>query len=121
VPKFNGHKVRILNQRRITKKMKEEFPIRGENKERIVNDFTLIKFRCIRCGSKNIQIDEIQPYADGINFHGRGQTANPENEIELTFYVTALLFCKRCNHRFHMKILDQGTRNTNVYFDNMLT
>ena len=65
--------------------MKEEFPIRGENKERIVNDFKLIKFRCIRCGSKNIQINEIQPYADGINFHGRGQTANPENEIELTF------------------------------------
>jgi DNA-directed RNA polymerase subunit RPC12/RpoP len=101
--------------------MKEEFPIRGENKERIINDFRLIKFRCIRCGSKNIQINEIQPYADGINFHGRGQTANPKNEIELTFYVTALLFCKRCNHRFHMKILDQGTRNTNVYFDNMLT
>jgi hypothetical protein len=101
--------------------MSEEFPIREEDGERIINDFRSIKFRCIRCGLRDIEISEIQPRCDGINFHGIGQPANPKNDIEMTFYVTGLLFCKRCNHRFHVKILDQGTRNTNIYFDNMLT
>ncbi|TLX90361.1 MAG: hypothetical protein E6K94_07520 [Thaumarchaeota archaeon] len=101
--------------------MNEEFPIREEDEERIKDDFRSIKFPCIRCGFKDVEINEIQPYAGGINFHGVGQAANPKKYIETTFYVTGLLFCRRCNHRFHVKILDQGTLNTNVYFDNMLT
>jgi len=101
--------------------MKEEFLIREDDKERIVNDFRSIKFPCIRCGLQDIGINEIQPYADGINFHGVGQPANPKKDIETTFYVTGLLFCRRCNHRFHVKVLDQGPRNTNLYFNNMLT
>jgi hypothetical protein len=30
--------------------MKEEFPIREKDEQRIKNDFRLMKFRCIRCG-----------------------------------------------------------------------
>jgi DNA-directed RNA polymerase subunit RPC12/RpoP len=101
--------------------MKEEFPIREKDEQRIKNDFRLMKFRCIRCGFKDIEINEIEPHADGINFRGVGRPANSKDDIETTFYVTGLLFCRRCNHRFHVKILDQGPRNTNIYFNNMLT
>ena len=71
--------------------------------------------------SKDIEINEIEPHADGINFRGCGRPANSKEDIETTFSVTALLSCRRCNHRFHVKILDQGPRNTNIYFNNMLT
>jgi hypothetical protein len=101
--------------------MSEEFPIREEDWERIINDFKSIKFPCIRCGLQDIEINEIQPYADGIDFHGVGQAANPKNERQTIFYVTGLLSCTRCKHRFYIKILDQGNRNTNVYFDNTLS
>ena len=101
--------------------MSEEFPIREEDKERIKDDFRSIKFHCIICGLKDIEINEIEPHAGRINFRGVRDSANPKKDIKTTFYVTGLLFCRRCNHRFHVKILDQGTRNTNVYFDNMLT
>jgi len=101
--------------------MNEEFQIREDDKERIINDFKSIKFRCIRCGLRNIEVIGAEPYADGINLHGRHESADPKKDIEMTFYVTGLLFCKRCNHRFYAKILDQGTRNTNIYFDNTLT
>jgi len=80
--------------------MKEEFPIREEEEERIKNDFRLMKFRCIRCGLQDIEINEIEPHADGINFHGVGHPANPKKDIETTFYVTGLLFCRRCNLDF---------------------
>ena len=103
------------------KKMNKEFQIREEDKERIIDDFRSIKFRCIRCGLQNIQVIGAEPCADGINVHGSHESADPKKDIEMTFYITGLLFCKRCNHRFHVKILDQGTRNTDVYFDNMLT
>jgi len=86
--------------------MSEEFPIREEDEERIKNSFSSIKFSCIRCGLRDIEINEIELYH--------------KEETESAFYVTALLYCRRCNHRFHMKILDQGLRNTNVYFNNKL-
>jgi hypothetical protein len=100
--------------------MIEKFPIREQDEERIKNDFRSIKVHCIRCGLADIEISGIESQADGINVHGLYQPANPYDR-ETTFYVTALLFCRRCNHRFHVKILDQGLRNTNVYFNNMLT
>jgi len=86
--------------------MSEEFPNREEDEEQIKNSFSSIKFSCIRCGLRDIEINEIQP--------------NHKKEAETAFYVTALLYCRRCNHRFHVKILDQGLRNTNVYFNNKL-
>ena len=101
--------------------MKEEFPIREKDEQRIKNDFRLMKFRCISCGLQDIEINEIEPHADGINFRGLGRPANSNEDIETTFYVTGLLFWRRCNHRFHVKRLDQGPRNTNIYFNNMLT
>jgi hypothetical protein len=70
--------------------MKEEFLIREDDKERIVNDFRSIKFPCIRCGLQDIGINEIQPYADGINFHGVGQPANPKKENPI-FLVNSYL------------------------------
>jgi len=63
--------------------MNEEFPIREEDEERIKDDFRSIKFPCIRCGFKDVEINEIQPYAGGINFHGVGQAANPKKYIEM--------------------------------------
>ena len=72
--------------------MSEKFPVRGEDEERIKNDFRLMKFRCIRCGFKDIEINEIEPHADEVNFRGVGQPANPKKHIETTFYVTGLLF-----------------------------
>ena len=83
----------------------KEFPTREEDVER-KKSFSSIKFSCIRCGLKKIEINEIQSY--------------PTKGTETALYVTALLFCKRCNHRFYVKILDQGARNIDIYFDNTL-
>ena len=101
--------------------MNEKFPIREEDQERIKNDFRSVKFHCIRCGLEDIEMSGVEPQTEGINVHGLYHPANRYNDSETTFYVTGLLFCRRCNHRFHVKILDQGLRNTNVYFNNMLT
>jgi len=101
--------------------MIEKFPIRQQDEERIKNDFRSIKVHCIRCGLEDIEISGVESQADGITVHGLYQPGNPHDDRERTFYVTGLLFCRRRNHRFHVKILDQGLRNTNVYFNNMLT
>jgi transcription elongation factor Elf1 len=86
--------------------MSKEFPTREEDGELIKKSFSSTKFSCIRCGLQNIEINEIQPY--------------PSKGREAALSVTALLFCRRCNHRFYVKILDQGARNTDVYFNNTL-
>jgi hypothetical protein len=72
--------------------------------------------------NKNITLlsFEADSHADGINVHGI-HSHSPTRDIELTFDVANILFCRKCNHRFHVKILDQGIKNTNVYFDNTLT
>jgi transcription elongation factor Elf1 len=98
--------------------MSEEFPIKEEHYEQLINDFRSIRFPCIICGSRDIEIIEAEPH-DRINAHSHSHI----RDIELTtaFYVTGILFCRKCKHRFHIKILDQGIRNTDVYFDNALT
>jgi len=98
-----------------------EFPIRENDTERIINDFKSIRFPCIRCGLKGTEIIGVEVHVDKVKIQGLRHSNNSDREIKMILYVTGLLFCKRCNHRFHMKILDQGTRNTNVYFDNMLS
>jgi hypothetical protein len=100
--------------------MKKESSIKEQDYERIIDDFRSIRFPCIRCGSKNMEVIEADSHADGINVHSI-HSHSPTRDIELTFYVAGILFCRKCNHRFHVKILDQGIRNTNVYFDNTLT
>jgi len=102
--------------------MEKENSIKEEDYERIIDDFRSIRFPCIRCGSKNIEVIEADSHADGINVHGINSHSptRATRDIELTFYVAGILFCRKCNHRFHVKILDQGIRNTNVYFDNGL-
>ena len=99
--------------------MREEYPIKEKDYERIMKDFRSIRFPCIRCGSKDIEIVVADPQADKINIRGI-HPPRPIKDIESTFYVAGILFCRKCNHRFHVKILDQGIRNTNVYFDNGL-
>ena len=101
--------------------MRDRSPIKENDKERIINDFKTTKFACIRCGSRDIETITTKPYADGINIHSCYELTNHNKEVELTFYVTGLLFCRNCKHRFHVKILDQGIRNTDEYFDNTLT
>jgi transcription elongation factor Elf1 len=86
--------------------MSKEFQTRAENEESIKKIFSSVKFSCIKCGLQDLEISEIQPF--------------PNKGTETALYVTALLFCSRCKHRFHVKILDQGVRNTNIYFDNAL-
>jgi transcription elongation factor Elf1 len=100
--------------------MREEYPIKEKDYERIIKDFRSIRFTCIRCGSNDIEIVGADQHADGITVRGI-HPPSPIKDIELTFYVAGILFCRKCNHRFHVKILDQGIRNTNVYFDNMLS
>jgi len=86
--------------------MNKRLPTREEFKEKIEKRFSSTKFSCMRCGVQNIEINEIQPYStEGT------QTA---------LYVTALLLCTRCIHIFHVKILDQGIQNTDLYFDSTL-
>ena len=100
--------------------MRDRFPIKENNKARIIKDFKSIKFACIRCGSLDIETTAVEPYDDGINVHSPYDSSKRDGDNEMTFYVTSLLFCMTCKHRFYVKILDQGIRNTDVYFDNML-
>lgn len=100
--------------------MREEYPVKEKDYTRIKKDFRSIRFPCVRCGSRDIEIVGADPHADGIIVHGINPPS-PIKDIELTFYVAGILFCRKCNHRFHVKILDQGISNTNVYFDNRLT
>ena len=99
--------------------MRKEYPVKEKDYTRIKKDFRSIRFPCIRCGSKDIEIVG-DPQADGLIVRGI-HAPSPIKDIELTFYVAGILFCRKCNHRFHVKILDQGINNTNVYFDNRLT
>jgi len=100
--------------------MREKYPVKEKDYERIIKDFRSIRFPCIRCGSKDIEILGADSHTDGINVRGI-HPPSPNKDIELTLYVAGILFCRKCNHRFYVKILDQGIRNTNVYFDNRLT
>jgi len=100
--------------------LREGFPIKENDKERIINDLKTTKFACIRCGLKDIETITTKDYTDGINVHGIYEHTNHNKETGI-FYVTALLFCRNCKHRFHVKIFDQGIRNTDEYFDNTLT
>jgi transcription elongation factor Elf1 len=100
--------------------MREEYPIKEKDHKRIKKDFRSIRFPCIRCGSKDIEIVGADPHANGINVRGIHRPS-PTKDIELTFYVTGILSCRKCSHRFHVKISDQGISNTNVYLDNRLT
>jgi transcription elongation factor Elf1 len=99
--------------------MREEYPVKEKDFTRIKRDFRSIRFPCIRCGSKDIEIVAADPQNDDIIVRGI-RPPSPTKHIELTFYVAGILFCRKCNHRFHVKILDQGISNTNVYFDNRL-
>lgn len=99
--------------------MNEKSPINENNFERINKDFRSIKFACVSCGSREIEIISVEPHVNG-KVQGLHESSSPDNDIELTFYVTGLLFCINCKHRFYVKILDQGIRNTDVYFDNTL-
>ena len=100
--------------------MRKEYSVKEKDYEQIINYFKSIGFSCIRCGSKSIEVLGANSHLDGIKVHGIPPT-NPTKDIELTFYVVGILFCRKCNHRFHVKILDQGIRNTNLYFDNSLS
>ena len=93
--------------------------VKQKGYERIIKDFKSIKFSCIRCGSKNIKVMDADFHHDGIKVHGVPPTS-PSKDNEMTLYVVGILICMKCNHRFHVKIFDQGVTNTNIYFDNSL-
>ena len=94
--------------------------VKQKDYERIIKDFKSIKFSCIRCGSKNIKVMEADSHPDGIKVHGVLPTSPSKDNEMTTLYVVGILICMKCNHRFHVKIFDQGMRNTNLYFDNSL-
>jgi len=100
--------------------LRKEYSVEETDYKRIINDFKSTRFSCIRCGSKNLEIIDADSHLEGIKDHG-GPPTNPTKDIGLTFYVSGILSCRKCNHRFHVKILDQGVRNTNLYFDNSLS
>jgi ribosomal protein L40E len=99
--------------------MRKEYVVKQNDYERIIKDFRSIKFSCIRCGSKNIKVMDADSHPDGIKVHGVLPTS-PSRDNETMLYVVGILICMKCNHRFHVKIFDQGMRNTNLYFDNSL-
>jgi transcription elongation factor Elf1 len=99
--------------------MRKEYPVKEKDYTRIKKDFRSIRFPCIRCGSNDIEIVGADAHNDGIIVHGI-RPPSPIKDIELIFYVAGILFCRKCNHRFHVKISDQGISNTNVYIDNRL-
>jgi hypothetical protein len=99
--------------------MRRKSPVKQRDYERIIKDFKSTKFCCIRCGSKSIKVIDADSQLDGIKVQKVPTTSTIEG-IKMKFYVTGILFCMKCNHRFHVKILDQGIRNTNLYFDNSL-
>lgn len=94
--------------------------VKQKDYERIIKDFKSIKFSCIRCGSKNIKVMDADSHPDGIKVHGVLPTSPSKDNKMTTLYVVGILICMKCNHRFHVKIFDQGMRNTNLYFDNSL-
>jgi transcription elongation factor Elf1 len=100
--------------------MNEKFPVKETDKNRIITYFKSNKFVCIRCGSKKIKITSGEPNNERININGLYVSSNSDIEVELSFHVTGLLFCNKCRHRFYVKIVDQGIKNTDVYFDNTL-
>lgn len=100
--------------------MRKEYSVKEKDYNRIMNDFKSTRFSCIRCGSKNLEILDADSHFEGIKDHDNPPTS-PTKDIELTFYVAGILSCRKCNHRFHVKILDQGISNTNLYFDNSLS
>ncbi|HKQ21780.1 MAG TPA: hypothetical protein VJS91_07055 [Nitrososphaeraceae archaeon] len=100
--------------------MNEKFPVKETDKNRIITYFKSNKFACIRCGSKKIKITSGEANNERININGLYVSSNSDIEVELSFHVTGLLFCNKCRHRFYVKIVDQGIKNTDVYFDNTL-
>lgn len=100
--------------------MRKEYSVKEKDYKRIINDFKSTRFSCIRCGSKNLEILDADSHLEEIKDHDNPPTS-PNKDIELTFYVAGILSCRKCNHRFHVKIMDQGIRNTNLYFDNSLS
>jgi hypothetical protein len=87
----------------IVSTMEEEYPIRDEDEQKIINRFEKIDFYCIRCGARNLNKKNIRPYCDGIDFKSAGRVI----ESVETFFVEGNLFCNQCKHNFHVKILDQ--------------
>ena len=47
--------------------MREVFPIKENDKERIINDLKTTKFACIRYGLRDIETITTKDYTDGIN------------------------------------------------------
>jgi transcription elongation factor Elf1 len=100
--------------------MRKEYSVKEKDYKRIINDFKSTRFSCIRCGSKNLEILDAGSHLEEIKDHDNPPTS-PNKDTGLTFYVAGILSCRKCNHRFHVKIMDQGIRNTNLYFDNSLS
>ena len=100
--------------------MRKEYSVKWKEYERIISDFRSIGFYCIRCGSKKIKVIDVDSNPDG-NKNYRSRSNKSAKKTELHFYLAGILHCRKCNHRFYVKILDQGTRNTNLYIDNCLS
>ena len=84
------------------------------------NFFKSIGFSCIKCGSKNIQVSNV--YSNLNETQSRDESlTDRNNDFETAFFISGILFCDKCNHRFYAKILDQGVKNTDLYFDNSLS
>ena len=72
--------------------MDEDFPIKGLDQTIINKRFEATHFHCIRCGSMDIEKSEIGYYSNGSN--------DSHKDTEGTFFVSGMLYCKRCKHNF---------------------
>jgi hypothetical protein len=87
---LNGYniKIKILN---------EKFPINDTDQNIIKKRSESSHFHCMRCRSIDMQKSEVGYYANGSN-------VSPSDED--TFFVTGILYCKRCKHNFSVRFTD---------------
>jgi DNA-directed RNA polymerase subunit RPC12/RpoP len=74
--------------------------------QRLGRNFDLMKFVCIRCGSTNVQTDNLRT---GINEDVINVKNSTTDEI-IAEYAVARLSCIDCKNIFQVNILDNGPR-----------
>ncbi len=90
--------------------MTAESPVNVIDEETTKKRFKKTNFYCLRCGTPDIvKKDNIKFFPERKNFHPRSKSP-PLNDVEITFFVTASLYCVRCKHTYFLKILDEGIK-----------
>lgn len=76
----------------------------------MINNFNLIRFRCIRCGSDNITINGPRVRVKEDEEIGICEEIFQLNETTylLAQYIIACITCKDCKNRISVTVLNHG-------------